>query len=701
LTAAAVTEAPAPRIGSIRLIGATLLLALAAAIALSPPSTASLGEAWFDLHQRVAPRVPAALPAVIVEVDAKSLATLGRWPWPRSLLAALLEKIAASDPAAIGLDILMPEPDPATVERSPDAEANEPLLTNDAVLAKALRKTPTVLAVAGLPEPSGMSLRATPFVLRGTDTAGPGSIPSALGIERFRGALTSVDELNRVASGWGLASAEPAKGVIRRLPLVALVGDGTLVPALELEMFRVAMRKPWLELIVSRGAIQGIAIGGLFVPTETDGGARIYFSKHAPDRFVSAVDVLEGRAGVETLRRSLVLVAVTGLGLVDYHYTPVGERMSGSEIHAQLLENLHEGTLLDRPPWGPALEAAACVLLGALLVWVTPLGRPGKATLVNIACVALLVAASYAAFRMHRQLLDAATPALALQLLFATLLALTLAEAARHRRALESVLHRQREEAARMAGELDAARRIQTASLPRAEPLCDERLDLAAAMQPAREVGGDLYDFFRLDEHRVFVLVGDVAGKGLSASIFMAVSKALYKSAALRSTPADVGALMAAANEEISRDNPEMLFVTAFAAVLDLESGTLAYCNAGHVNPWLTTLKDANVNRIGDGDGPPLCVVDGFAYRGAELALRGGDVVVVVSDGVTESHDASGAFYGEARVDALLARTRLTVEPIRKTVDALFADVARFAGDAEPADDITVLALRWNGASRR
>ena len=164
---------------------------------------------------------------------------------------------------------------------------------------------------------------------------------------------------------------------------------------------------------------------------------------------------------------------------------------------------------------------------------------------------------------------------------------LTLAEATRQRRALERVVQAQREDSARMAGELEAAQRIQTATLPRAELLHGDRAHRSAAtMMPAREVGGDLYDFFMLDDRRLFFLVGDVAGKGLSASIFMAVSKALYKSAMLRAPDADIGAIMAAANAEVSRDNAEMLFVTAFAGILDLDTGELDYCNAGHDNPY-------------------------------------------------------------------------------------------------------------------
>ena len=121
-------------------------------------------------------------------------------------------------------------------------------------------------------------------------------------------------------------------------------------------------------------------------------------------------------------------------------------------------------------------------------------------------------------------------------------------------------------------------------------------------MVPARETGGDLYDYFLLDARRLFFLVGDVAGKGLSASIFMAVSKALYKSATLRAQDPDIGSLMTAANAEVSRDNPQMLFVTVFAGILDLESGELEYCNAGHENPFLVDPSTSAVRRIDDGD---------------------------------------------------------------------------------------------------
>jgi serine phosphatase RsbU (regulator of sigma subunit) len=272
---------------------------------------------------------------------------------------------------------------------------------------------------------------------------------------------------------------------------------------------------------------------------------------------------------------------------------------------------------------------------------------------------------------------------------------LQIAEATRSRRALACVLQREREAALRIAGELQAARRIQLDSLPRAEAVVDARVDLAASMEPALEVGGDLYDFYLLDRDRLFFMVGDVAGKGLSASIFMAVSKALCKSTMLRAASADLGAWLSEANREVARDNPGALFVSVFAGVLDLASGELAYVNAGHENPWWRRAS-GEVSRLADGGGPPLCVVDDFEYRAARVGLARDDLLCAVSDGVTEAQDASGSLYGAERAARVLATATSAAEAVQMLRDG----VRRFSTGVEQSDDITALAVRWRAIGR-
>ncbi len=297
-------------------------------------------------------------------------------------------------------------------------------------------------------------------------------------------------------------------------------------------------------------------------------------------------------------------------------------------------------------------------------------------------------------------MLDGLTPALGLGMVYTATLGGALAEADRQRRALRQRLQEEREAAARLAGELEAARRIQLGLLPRPESAFpgEGRFRIAAVMEPARVVGGDLFDFFLLDGDRLLFLVGDVSGKGLPASLFMAATKAFYRSISTRHA-AELAGTMRDANTEMGRDNPEAFFVTLVAAVLDVNTGRLWYCSAGHEMPWVVRLESGTVERLEGGAGPPLCVLDSFPYETAAAHLRPGDTVLMVTDGVTEALDPGGNLFGTARVTGLV--TEAAQEPPRSEPARLVADlvgaVRTFREPFEPADDVTLLAVQWLG----
>ena len=703
MTPRAERRATAGWIDRIGLVGVVLSLAFAALTYLQPAWADRLQSASFDAYQSLAPRQVDVLPVTVVEIDQKSVAAIGQWPWPRTQLARLVNTVNRAGAAAIGLNVVMPEADALSPERllsDPMVQdrsviaALRSLLSNDSVLAGSLALAPSVLAFAGTADATWAPLRAPPVTVRTTGTARDAT---EMAVVRYAGAVTSIDELNSQASGWGLISVDTTRGIVRRIPLVASV-QGTLVPTLAVEMLRVAYHAPVIRLTAAGEAVTSLSVGQTRVKTEKDGAVRVYYSRHRADRFVSAIDVLEDRVDPALLHKQMVLIGPTAFGLEVLQDTPIGERMSGSEIQAQLLENLLDGTLLQRPLWAPATEALLVLVCGGLLVWAMRRLHPLSAALMMLILVALSALSAFGLYRAERLLLDAATPSLYLLVIFGVLLVLSLAEATRQRRSLESVVQGQRERTARIAGELEAAQRIQTASLPRPDLLRgDDRADLYAALTPAREVGGDLYDYFMLDDDRLFLLIGDVAGKGLSASIFMAVSKALYKGLMIRTPKANIGDIMTAANAEVSRDNVEMLFVTVFAAILDLRSGELAYCNAGHENPYLLRLGSAQVERIADGDGPPLCAMSDYDYRSACRRLAPGELLCLMTDGVTEAQDAAGALYGHARAEQVIGERYRNAASARELVTALQDDVLAFEDGAEANDDLTILALRWNG----
>ena len=639
-------------------------------VGLEPPPLGALRDALFDTYQRLMPRSRASAPAVIVAIDEDSLDARGQWPWPRTVMAELMRAILAAQPAAVGVDLFFAEPDRA----SP---------AGDAALAQAIDGEKVVLGIAGLEYRD----RRFPF----PPSAAPVRIAAKrdLALRRYDGQLQSRPEISRAAAGRGLLSSE-AKGVVRRVPLIARIGQ-VLVPSLSVEMIRVAIDAPLLRLTDRGGERLELGIGNVTVPLQSDGSMYLYFGRDDGERLVSAEKVLTGAVDPEFLRDKLVLVGITGLGLLDYQVTALGERIPGVEVHAQLIEQMFDGNYLRRPTGAAWLEAALLLLGGALLVLWVPAVRPWMSASLLAALLAVLIALGLAAFRAG-YLIDVAAPAIGVAVLFAGLLASTLAEADQQRRLL-------REAQLRVAGELEAARRIQMGLLPAPRELFahERRFVLDARLEPARTVGGDFYDCFMLDEHRLFFLVGDVSGKGLAASLFMALSKSLLKSIALRGggEPAEI---VCAADAEIGRDNPESLFVTVFAAVLDTRTGRVRYCNAGHEPPVLGQPGEAP-QRLAESAGPPLCVIADFPYESAELELRPGGWLCTVSDGVTEAMNPRGELYGAPRLLAALAASGSSEPPA--VLAAVREDVRRFAAGAEQSDDVTLVCVRWNGASGR
>jgi serine phosphatase RsbU (regulator of sigma subunit) len=208
-------------------------------------------------------------------------------------------------------------------------------------------------------------------------------------------------------------------------------------------------------------------------------------------------------------------------------------------------------------------------------------------------------------------------------------------------------------------------------------------------------VGGDLYDFFRLDESRVFFMVGDVSGKGLPASLFMAFAKSLFRGAALRRAD-DVAHAMREVNVEVARDNPEGLYVTVFAAILDARTGVLQYCAAGHDAPYVLRTAAPSLGRLAEGGGLPLGVMDDAEYAAASYQMAPGETVCLMTDGVTDAASASGEFYGRARLEAVLEKRPADAGP-EAIGEAIRQDVNAFAAGVEAADDLALVVVRWNG----
>lgn len=246
----------------------------------------------------------------------------------------------------------------------------------------------------------------------------------------------------------------------------------------------------------------------------------------------------------------------------------------------------------------------------------------------------------------------------------------------------------------RVESELRIANRIQASMLPRIfPPFPDiEQLDLYATMQPARDVGGDFFDFFVLDDKRFVFGVGDVSGKGVPAALFMVIAMTILRNQASRALPLDQ--VIARANDILCGDNDETMFVTVFMGVVDPRTGELEYVNAGH-NPPLLARAGGDFRRLEVECGRVLGAEPGYAYRSARTVLKPGDMLFLYTDGVTEAMNGREEFFGEARTVAAL--DDLQGETVRGVVNGMRAALDGFTADTPASDDVTMLALTLKG----
>jgi phosphoserine phosphatase RsbU/P len=249
----------------------------------------------------------------------------------------------------------------------------------------------------------------------------------------------------------------------------------------------------------------------------------------------------------------------------------------------------------------------------------------------------------------------------------------------------------------RLEAELNAARRLQMAMVPHRFPAPNAEfpVDLWASMEPAREVGGDLYDFFVTEDGKLCFLVGDVSGKGMPAALFMARAKSLIRIAAdlMRSpkgSSASPAEIVTRINRELCQDNSDMMFVTLLFAMFTPESGEVEFCNAGHNAPY--RLNGKAIETIEGAKGLILGVRPDAVYTSGQLVLASGDGIYVFTDGVTEANNSTEEMFGETRLEAVLRASGgcRSAELVKSVAEA----VRGFVGDALPFDDITMLAIR-------
>ncbi len=412
-----------------------VLMALTVALRIADPAPiAKLRLSSFDTFLQLSPReADPTYPVRVVAIDEASLNALGQWPWPRSVLAALVEKLATAGAKAIAFDIVLPEADRLSPEQFAAAYQGEPafadiapaierLPTLDARLAEALASAPTILAFAGDDRNEGLPGKVRVGFAKAGD-------PPERFVPTFKGSAANVSSLRGKSAGLGAANWIPERDqIVRRVPLLINIG-GTLFPSLSLEALRVA--QGWTTIFIKSSGGSGVGAfgqqtgievmraGRTILPTNARGELWLRLAPTDPRRSISAHSVLSADFDPGEVAGKIVFIGATAVGLLDIQATPLDPAVPGVEMHAQAVEQMLAGEHAFRPAYALGLELVFLVGIGWLIAWLLRRSGPVTAATIGIAAITAVVVGCFLAYRSNGLLIDPVYPSLSLALIYA------------------------------------------------------------------------------------------------------------------------------------------------------------------------------------------------------------------------------------------------------------------------------------------
>jgi adenylate cyclase len=423
--------------GLARALRIVLLFALVPLRVIDPRPLEEVRLRAFDLFQVLRPREQTARPVVIIDIDEASLKEIGQWPWPRTVVADLVNRLNALGAVVIGFDVVFPEPDrmsPAVAAesfRGLDAETREKLAalpSNDEVLAQAIKEARVVVGQAGSAIPA---VRSEAEMALQTGFAVKGGTDPAPFLVKFAGLLRNFPPIEQAAAGRGLFSINPERdGIVRRVPVVMMAQD-VLVPSLSVEILRVAARSGVILVSTDEAGVKSVAVRNadqvlgktpvFEMPTDRNGQFWVHFNKHDPARYVSAADVLHGRVDADRMRGRLVLIGTSAIGLLDTKTTPVEPAMPGVEVHAQILESVLTKSLLTHPNCAIGAELLLAVVLGLAIIIAAPMLPAAIVVALGVLLIGGLIALSWYFFAARSLFIDFTYPLISCWLIYLVL----------------------------------------------------------------------------------------------------------------------------------------------------------------------------------------------------------------------------------------------------------------------------------------
>ncbi len=647
----------------------------------NPNLIKSISFLSFDLYQKIFPLRKPSSDVIIVDIDEKSLAKFGQFPWNRSVFAKILNNLNDANPKVIGFDIFFSENDKQTPEefiKAYDIKSKELIAdlrkieSHDNYFKEELKNSKSVLAVLGNTEKSYSEYQRKPkakFLFKGGN-------PNEF-VYKYSNSIGSLKLLEDNVNGLGSISfLDQTDGIIRSLPLIVSF-DEKIYPTMGLEMIRVGLDQKNLFVTLDEVGIKKISVRPHKISSDNNGLFWIRYKLPQKSQYISASSVFDGNFDRSRFENKYVLIGASAQGLFDLVKTPLGIIMPGVEVHANVIENILDKSYLLRNPEIYVIELLLTIILATIIFILSQKIKPKYSLLVFVIGLFSIFFIGFTFYNFRSELIDISYPIFILLVTFLTGLYFRFIkenQLATENLMKETKLLRERE----LAGD------VQKSLFP---DIFKYQNFVYAKNIPARDVSGDYYDLINVGNNEYYFSLADVSGKGVKAGMYMAKASSTFRALSKQSMPLEKVVFLV--NNELVESKFKGMFVTAVFGKFNTDTGDVTFVNAGHESIMLFD-KSLNFEYL-KSELPPIGIIKYFAETmvvSKKLNLKN-KTFVVYTDGVTEGYLENGYELGSEGVEEIVKNLK-DINPIN-VVEGIASKLNW--GAEKLRDDITCLAL--------
>ena len=650
----------------------------------NPEFVKSISNISFDSYQKIFKYNDKQNDIVIVDIDEKSLAKFGQFPWSRNIFSKILDNINQQNPKSIGFDIFFSEKDkqsPEEIIKTYSIEdidiknALQSIKGHDEKFQKTLKETKSVLAVFG-------SLIAT----KGTfDRKGKARIFAKGGnvknyLYNYQYSLGSIPTLEKNSKGLGSINyITQSDAVVRSLPLL-MVFNEKLFPTFGLEMIRVGEKKRSIITNLNDNGIKNISIKPYKFKTDKNSLIWVKYNRSINDNFISAKKVFNNEFDNKFFEDKYVLIGASAKGLFDTVKIPTGETVPGVQVHANVIDNLLKNNFLKRNDEIFIFELIVSILISIIAFVISQRIKPKYSLSIIFIGLIIIFVFGLVIYKFRSELIDVSYPMIMISITFLTGLYFRFLQ--ENKIALQNL-----QKEAKLLKERELAGGVQKSLFPDISAF--ENFVYAKNI-PARDVSGDYFDVMKVGPEEYYFTLADVSGKGVKAGMYMAKASSIFRTLSNLKFPLE--RVVFGVNNEIIEAKFKGMFVTAVFGKFNPISGDLTYINAGHESIMLFD-KSKKIEFI-ESDLPPIGIMKYFAesmVKSKTINIKD-KTFVVYTDGVTEGYLPNGEEFGAVGVENIVKEMTIVTpkDLVEKVTSTLNWGIPKLR------DDITCMAINFD-----